>query len=311
MGERDIRELDYLADNRRFADLVNGVLFEGRQIISEDELKEANSELLFPWTKKGKRVVRDVVKKFFHDTMICVFVVENQTNIDYHMVLRNLLAEGLEYHRQWSERAKEHRRNKDLEGDEFLSGMGRDERFAPVVTLVVYYGKEKWDAATNLYEMLDFGGYETELKQYVSDYRINVFDYHDYDNFGMFATELNQVFSFVKCSHNKRQLKNLIAENRDFYYNVDRETAEFIATITNTKSILEGKEDEIGGINMCRAFEEMWEEGLEQGIEQGIKALVEICQDFGLSKEETVSKVIQKFDVKTMDVQSVVGTYWR
>lgn len=33
----------------------------------------------------------------------------------------------------------------------------------------------------------------------------------------------------------------------------------------------------------------------QEGIEQGIKALIETCWDFGKSKEETASKIIQKF----------------
>lgn len=311
MGKRDIQELNYLEDNRRFADLVNGALFEGKQIIEERDLREANKELLFPWTKKGKRVIRDTVKKFFHDVMICVFVVESQSNIDYHMVIRNLLAEGLEYHRQWSKMARKHQIDKDLQGDEFLSGMRKNEKFFPVVTLVVYYGKERWDAATNLHQLLDFGSYEKELKSFVSDYKIHVFDYHEYDNFEVFTTELKQVFSFVKCSHDKRQLKKLIAEHREEYYNVDRETAEFIATITNSKKLLSYEKNAEGGVNMCKALDEIWEDGIEQGIEQGLKAFVEVCQDFGMSQEETISKVLQKFAIKTGDIPSVVKSYWR
>lgn len=311
MGKRDIQELNYLEDNRRFADLVNGVLFAGKQIVEEKALLEANKELLFPWTEQGKRVIRDSVRKFYHDVMICVLVVESQSNIDYHMVIRNLLAEGLEYYRQWSEIARKHQKEKDLKGDEFLSGMNKNEKFFPVVTLVVYYGKEKWDAATSLYKLLDFGGYEQELRPYVSDYKIHVFDYHDYDDFGMFETELKQVFSFIKCAHDKRQLKKLIAEHKEEYYNVDRETAEFIATVTNSRELLSYEENADGGVNMCKALDEIWEEGMELGIEQGIKAFVEVCQDFGMSEEETISRALQKFTIKTGDIPDIVKTYWR
>lgn len=311
MGKKDIHELHYLEDNRRFADLVNGILFHGKQVVEAEKLEEANSELLFPWTKKGKRVIRDVVKKFFHEMMICVFVVENQTNIDYHMVIRNFLAEGLEYHRQWKEVERRHQVEKDLSGDEFLSGMKKNEKLVPVITLVVYYGKEKWDAPNNLYEVLDFGGYEKELSPYVSDYKINVFDYHDYDNFEMFVTELKQVFSFVKCAQDKRQLKKLIAENREEYYNIDNETVKFIATITNSERLLSYERDADGGVNMCEALDGILQEGIEQGIEQGIKAFVDLCQDFGMSQEETISKALQKFQINPENVRIAVNTYWR
>lgn len=66
-----------------------------------------------------------------------------------------------------------------------------------------------------MHELLDFGDYEQELSPYVSNYKIHVFDYHDYDNFEIFVTELKQVFSFMKCAHDQRLLKKLIAEHRN------------------------------------------------------------------------------------------------
>lgn len=269
MGKRDIQEMNYLEDDRRFADLINGSIFQGRQVVKAADLQEANKELLFPWSKKGNRVVRDVVKKFYRDMLICILTVENQTNIDYHMVLRTFLGDALEYHRQWSENAREHRRKGDLRGDEFLSGMKKGERFHPVLTVIVYYGAAKWDAPTSLHELLDFGGYEKEIKALIPDYRIHVFDYHDYDSFDVFETELKQVFSFLKCAQDKAQLKKLLAEHREEYYNVDKETGAFIAAITNSKKLMEFERTETGGIDMCKALDDIWLEGKEEGWEEG------------------------------------------
>ena len=39
MGRADEYQFDYLDDNSRFADQVNGVLFQGRQVVKPDELK--------------------------------------------------------------------------------------------------------------------------------------------------------------------------------------------------------------------------------------------------------------------------------
>ena len=53
--------------------------------------------------------------------------------------------------------------------------------------------------------------------------------------------------------------------------------------------------------------EELWKEAntmsglgqsiLEEGIEQGISKFIELCQEFGVPKEETLRKVISKFSV--------------
>ena len=50
-----------------------------------------------------------------------------------------------------------HDREKDLKigTDEFFSGMARDEKFVPVITLVVYCGTEhRWDACTRYWILM-------------------------------------------------------------------------------------------------------------------------------------------------------------
>lgn len=54
----------------------------------------------------------------------------------------------------------------------------------------------------------------------VEDYKIHVFDYHDYDDFEMFCGELRQVFSFLKHSTNLKSLQNHLAEHKKEYYNI-------------------------------------------------------------------------------------------
>ena len=56
--------------------------------------------------------------------------------------------DAMEYDRQLAERARIHRRNRDLRGSgEYLSGLARRERLAPVMTVVFYYGEEPWDGS--------------------------------------------------------------------------------------------------------------------------------------------------------------------
>ena len=274
MGKEDIQTTDYFEDNVFFADIANGFLFDGRQVIDPQKLEEANKELLLAETKKGNKAIRDNVKKYYGNTLLCIYVLEHQQHIDYHMVLRNMLAEALEYDRQWKEKKKLHKEQKDLDSShELVSGMKKEERFTPVVTMVVYYGEDKWDAATCLHELLEFGGLDENLKQYVENYHIHVFDYHDYENFTMFKTELNQIFSFLKCSNDKEKLKELIANRKEEYYNMSDESVELLATITKSKELLklEKTDNNQGGNDMCKALEDIRQEGIEQGREKGLE----------------------------------------
>ncbi len=45
MGKPDEYYYDYLDDNGRFADQMNGALFQGEQVVSPDELEEELSEV--------------------------------------------------------------------------------------------------------------------------------------------------------------------------------------------------------------------------------------------------------------------------
>lgn len=43
MGKKDITLKDYLSDRRRYADLINGSIFRGEQIVCAEDLTEANA----------------------------------------------------------------------------------------------------------------------------------------------------------------------------------------------------------------------------------------------------------------------------
>lgn len=276
MGERDNKTVEYFKDNRRFADLMNARFFGGREVVRPEDLREADKELFYPWVErgeKGEKVLRDNVMKWMGETLLVVFVAEQQNKVDYHMVFRIMLGESLAYHRQWKKNKKEHKKKGDLKtGEELLSGMKKGEKFCPVLSLVVYYGKEWYDGATTLHEMLEWKEGSEGLKSYIPNYYINVFDYHTQDSFEEFRTELQLLFEFLRYAREKEKLKKLLADHRKDYYNVDNETYMMIAEMTNSEELLEyGEEhEEEEGKDMCQAIKEMIEEGIEAGRADGI-----------------------------------------
>lgn len=53
MGKEDIQTSDYFEDNVFFADIANGFLFDGKQVIDPKKLEEAKKELLLTETKRA------------------------------------------------------------------------------------------------------------------------------------------------------------------------------------------------------------------------------------------------------------------
>ena len=124
MGKADVCESDYLENEEIFADLVNGVLYQGEQVVKPCELEERDGELRSILGKDAKKTLRDKVK-LWKGTAIAVLVVENQTKVDYRMVSRAMLAESMAYDKQWKKlRDKSRARKKRQEEAETEGAMG-------------------------------------------------------------------------------------------------------------------------------------------------------------------------------------------
>ena len=274
MGKVDVCAGDYLENEEIFADLVNGVLYGGEEVVKSQELKEQDGELMSVSGSGVKKAIRDNAR-LWKGTVLAVLSVENQAKVDYRMVTRAMLSEGMAYDRQWKKlkrKLEEERKGKvgcgvkkpAVTPDEFISGMRKEDRFIPVITIVVYYGKEKpWDGARELYGLLDVQGNEEKVLTFITNYRLNLFDYHDYDDFGQFHSELRSVFEFLRYSGEKEEMKRRLGEHREEYEALSGEAKVLLAKLTNVKGIPGvGKEEfERGEFSMCKAFEDMKEEG--------------------------------------------------
>ena len=169
MGNKDIAEKHFEEINKIFADIVNGTLFGGVQAIKEDELIDLPHKSQYKADDgKLREQERDIVKRWSKENVIFSIIgIENQTKIDKDMVLRVIGYDGASYRSQ-------------------LTKKGKARRY-PVITIVLYYGQEPWNAPISLKERLVI---PKELNKYVSDYRINVFDIAH-----MSTAEINELFN--------------------------------------------------------------------------------------------------------------------
>ena len=104
MGKSDEYQFDYLDDDERFADQVNGALFQGRQVVKPKELEPADAQAVYLGREAGSRrnykTVADKAR-MWRGRLLHILAVENQSHVDYHMVLRNMLSESIGYQKQW------------------------------------------------------------------------------------------------------------------------------------------------------------------------------------------------------------------
>lgn len=309
MGKADIYESNYLENEEIFADLVNGILYQGEEIVKPPELSEQDGELRSISGDQMKKVFRDKTR-LWNGTAIAIFTVENQTKVDYHMVIRAMLSESMAYDRQWNKKWKERqKREEKLSSDEFISGIQKEDKFIPVITIVVYYGKEKpWDGAGTLHELLDVCGNEEKILPFISDYRLNIFDYHAYDDFEQFHSELRSIFEFLRYAGDRKTLGERLEKNRDKYSKLSGEAKSLLVHLTNIKSIPGvGKEElEKGEFDMCKAFEDMREEGK---IEGRAEEIVESGYEFELSENKILERLQKKLDISVEEAQRFFGMF--
>lgn len=320
MGEKDILQKNYLAKPERFADLFNGALFDGAEILKAAELSEYDT--VISKTESGMLIEKicDGGKK----QKYALWILENQETVDYSMPVRIMLREALEYDKQIRNIKaihKEHEKIKQklggnklsLRAGEYLYHFYKDDRLLPVVTLVLFWGGKPWDGPKGLHEMLTFdcfAGRSSRLRKRVADYPIQVYDLGRETDFEKFHTELKEVFElYIRRNHKQ--------EFYAHYETIDKrkmtiETARFIGEITNSQELIQRVEDEKRKGHkeedtMCIAITEMYNDGVHQGIEQGMEQKMKIVIKNMLERNMNDEDIIALAECTQEDIAGVRG----
>lgn len=294
--ELDLSKKNCLADNERYADLINGLLLDGKQQVKPEELQDMDTQgsglvaLLAGNRIRHRHLYRDLVKKVCQGVNFVVIGVENQEQVHYLMPVRCLSYDVAEYDRQVRLFRKKVRRLKGISRAEFLSGFRKNDKLQPCITLVLYYG-EHWDGARSLHELLDFENITPQLQTYINDYPIHVFEIRKLENTEVFRTDLKQIFEFIKYSSDKKKLRRLV-QNDPAYQEMDEDAYDMAVQYADATQLIDVKADYKNGgkINMCRALTEMLQDehatGLKEGHTAAIKSIVVKMVRSGKTDEE-------------------------
>ena len=277
MGRADVAVRRWLGDKERFADLFNGTVFQGEEVVLAEDMEEQKGESSLIVTDKNKnekavQKYRDIVMRWNGKLNLAVLAVETQDKIHYAMPVRNMVYDGLDYAEQVRKVQKEHK-GKYTISEEFLSGFNKEDKIYPVITLVFYYDTKKWDAAKDLYDMM---GLEDEikkhplLKQYIPNYHINLVDAGRIEEGKQFRTDLHEVLGMLRYRGDKEGLQKYMSDHEPYFSNLDKDSYYAIGSFLQSKRLLKkieennrkGKEMRL---DMCKALEELYADGIEQG----------------------------------------------
>ena len=329
MGKIDTLTKEYMKRPSVFADVFNQFLYHGQQVIHPDRLVELDTtEIAVPYGADNVSIpeqrYRDVAKLLMAMTdgqvAYCILAVENEAKINYAAPVKNGLYDFLQLAHQVTAAATSHKKSKPKDnkpsGDEFLSGFWKSDRLLPVLTVMIYFGAEKWDGPLSLREMYTDCG--EEVLKHIADYRINLITPNGLtdEEIDEFQTSMREIMRYIKYSDDKEKLNEIIKGEQRFK-NVERSAVEIINAVTNSNmKIEEGKEL----IDVCLAIQEIREESRREGEIRGeirgeikgeIKGAITFAKELGVSREEAKKSFMVKYNKSAEETEELMKVYWK
>ena len=268
MGEKDITSRTLEAFDDVFADIVNGLLFKGEQVLKEQSLVDAQPYSMYKSDGKTHEQERDVSKYWVGQSgeqiniRVAFLGVENQSSYDKDMPLRVIGYDGAAYRAE----------------------LGQKTRY-PVVTLVLYFGDKPWGKNRTLYDAVRV---PDMYRPFVNDYRINLFDIPRLprEAVGYFHSDFKVVVDYFV---NRRDNPEYRPKNPQKFKHVD-ELLKMLAVFAHDNRFSDLLVQE-GGIpeDMCEVLDRVENKGKEEGrIEGRIEGIRTLMKNFHLTAQQAM-----------------------
>ena len=247
MGQTDITEKILEDYNDVFADIINGLIFNGEQRILPESLENTQVHSQYK-AEDGKvhELERDVAK-YWKDKKVELAIcgIENQSSVEKNMPFRIIGYDGASYRSQLLEKRKE---------------------ILPVMTIVLYFGTNRhWYGKKNIKGLMKI---PEELNDYINDYEMKVFEIA-----WLTEAEIDRFHSDFKIVANffvqKRKNKNYIPDDPTEIRHVD-EVLKLLQVMTGDERYQMIFNRKKGVHSMCDVAERLEKMGIEKGLKQGI-----------------------------------------
>ena len=249
MAEKDLSEKLLEDYNDVFADIINVLLFDGKEVIKPDELEPAATVSQYKADdSKLHEQERDVAKYWKKGGLCFAFLgLENQTKVDHDIPFRVVNYDGVVYRSQM---------------------LSSDKHRYPVITIVLYYGTEHWNGPLSVYDALNISD---DLKKYVNDSKVTLFEisYLPDSTLKKFKSDFGIVADFFV---GKRRYKNYRPTDQRKFTHVD-EMLKFLSVMTGDRryEMVVPEIAKKGDLTMCDVLDRAINEGKAEGIKEGIK----------------------------------------
>ena len=208
---------------------------------------------------------RDVVKKAAHGVDFVIMGIENQRKTHYGMPLRVMIYDALGYLKEYQEISRKHREAGDkASAEEFLSGLHKEDRLHPIISIVIYYNEKPWDGPKSLRDMIV--DMPEKLGRVFSDYRMNLLQVGESGKYRFGNEEVQIIFETARYIYGGEfdKVRRLLKEKI-----VAPDVGAMIGVMTDSDLLVQEALESKGGMNMCTALERLEERGREAGRIEG------------------------------------------
>ena len=246
MGEKDITEKILEDHNDVFADIINGLLFDGVQEIKPEALENTTVHAQYKAEDdKVHELERDIAKYWKEEKVeLAICGIENQSKVEKHMPFRIIGYDGAAYRNQLQQERR---------------------KMLPGVTLVLYFGTDRhWSSRKKIKELMEI---PRCLDMYVNDYQMHVFEvaWLTEEQISRFHSDFKVVANFFV---QKRKNRDYIPDDPTEIRHVD-EVLKLLKVMTGDRRYEEIFRKKKGVRSMCDVAERLEKMGIAKGIEIG------------------------------------------
>lgn len=272
MGKNNTIIKQWLSDEGRMASLINRCLFSGKQIFKKEDLKrEDGVQGVILRTEDG----RETVIERYRDL---VMTADDGTKII------------------------------------ILACENQDE---------IHYGMP---VRGMLYDAIS---YTEQIRELQKIHRVNIINPAEIEDLSSLEESLQMVFGMLKYRKDLQGLKTYVEKNREYFSDIDEESYRAAKMMLGAESYWKDikSKKENGGMDMCKALEDLRQEGIdigiergmklgeergvEQGVEIGVTNFIEAFQEMGMSYEDTVRKLQEKFGLTEENAEQKMKECWK
>ena len=260
------------------ADVFNAVFGGGRRLIDPSMVRPApEHEVSLRKREDGKWTSRericDVVRRIqwddAHPDRHFLLGIENQLRPHILMPWRVMEMQYMALGRQIrGAHRRFHGGGRPMDRVEFLSAVSRDCRFSRMVTVVIHWGTDAWDAPTQFADLLEPVPFPEILPYEVRlEYPLLIPSEIPEEIMDGMEKFLKMALQYVCASRDRKRMEEFLKEHPECQ-ELPRDFAQGLLDLLGCMHQVDNTKETV---NMCQAIDEMMKESKAEGLKEGLK----------------------------------------